>query len=59
MNYRLAYAIGFHPWEDLAEHPLVRRGRGDRAHDRRFPRTTGIVCPSTSVGLNSTSSAPA
>jgi len=21
MNYRLAYRIGFHPWEDLAEHP--------------------------------------
>ena len=21
MNYRLAYAIGLHPWEDLAEHP--------------------------------------
>ena len=21
MNYELAYAIGFHPWEDLAEHP--------------------------------------
>jgi cyclopropane fatty-acyl-phospholipid synthase-like methyltransferase len=21
VNYRLAYAIGFHPWEDLAEHP--------------------------------------
>jgi cyclopropane fatty-acyl-phospholipid synthase-like methyltransferase len=21
MNYRVAYAIGFHPWEDLAEHP--------------------------------------
>jgi hypothetical protein len=21
MNYRLAYAIGFHPWETLAEHP--------------------------------------
>jgi SAM-dependent methyltransferase len=21
MNYRLAYAMGFHPWEDLAEHP--------------------------------------
>lgn len=21
MNYRLAYAVGFHPWEDLAEHP--------------------------------------
>jgi SAM-dependent methyltransferase len=21
MNYKLAYAIGFHPWEGLAEHP--------------------------------------
>jgi SAM-dependent methyltransferase len=21
MNYRLAYSIGFHPWEDLADHP--------------------------------------
>jgi len=21
MNYTLAYAIGFHPWEDLAAHP--------------------------------------
>src|SRR5687768_7291613 len=21
MNYELAYRIGFHPWEDLAEHP--------------------------------------
>jgi SAM-dependent methyltransferase len=21
LNYRLAYAFGFHPWEDLAEHP--------------------------------------
>jgi SAM-dependent methyltransferase len=21
MNYGLAYAIGFHPWEDLAQHP--------------------------------------
>ncbi len=21
MNYRLAYALGFHPWESLAEHP--------------------------------------
>ncbi|MBK5118049.1 MAG: class I SAM-dependent methyltransferase, partial [Thermoleophilia bacterium] len=21
MNYRLLYAMGFHPWEDLAEHP--------------------------------------
>jgi SAM-dependent methyltransferase len=21
MNYRLAYALGFHPWEDMADHP--------------------------------------
>ncbi len=21
MNYRLAYALGFHPWEDLVQHP--------------------------------------
>jgi hypothetical protein len=21
MNYRLAYAVGVHPWEELAEHP--------------------------------------
>jgi SAM-dependent methyltransferase len=21
MNYKVAYALGFHPWEDLAEHP--------------------------------------
>ncbi|HSI79955.1 MAG TPA: class I SAM-dependent methyltransferase [Solirubrobacterales bacterium] len=24
MNYRLAYALGFHPWEELAEHPPFR-----------------------------------
>jgi Methyltransferase domain len=24
MNYRLAYAVGFHPWEDLAERPPFR-----------------------------------
>jgi hypothetical protein len=24
MNYRLAYAVGFHPWEGLAEHPPFR-----------------------------------
>ena len=22
MNYRLAYAIGFHPWEDAANDPV-------------------------------------
>lgn len=25
MNYRLAYAIGFHPWEDLADNPRFTR----------------------------------
>jgi methyltransferase family protein len=38
MNYRLAYALGFHPWEDLADHPpfadklleLVAREEEDR-----------------------------
>ncbi len=26
MNYRLAYAIGFHPWEDAAsDHPFVKK----------------------------------
>lgn len=25
MNYRLAYAIGFHPWEGLANHPPFAR----------------------------------
>jgi SAM-dependent methyltransferase len=24
MNYRVAYAMGFHPWEELAEHPPYR-----------------------------------
>ena len=45
------------------EPPLASRQPGEHrrpgAHDRRFPSTTGIVCPSTSVGLNSTISAPA
>ena len=39
MNYRLAYAIGFHPWEDLAEHPpfadklLELVAREENGHD--------------------------
>lgn len=38
MNYRLAYAIGFHPWEDLADHPpfasklLELVGREENGH---------------------------
>ena len=38
MNYKLAYRLGFHPWEDLAEHPpfaekllaLIAREESDR-----------------------------
>ncbi|MGH2959635.1 MAG: class I SAM-dependent methyltransferase [Solirubrobacterales bacterium] len=38
MNYKLAYSIGFHPWEDMVEHPpfaekltaLVQRDENDR-----------------------------
>lgn len=39
MNYRLAYRIGFHPWEDLAEHPpfagklLELVAREEEAHE--------------------------
>ena len=25
MNYRFAYAVGFHPWEGLVEHPPFSR----------------------------------
>jgi hypothetical protein len=30
MNYKLAYAIGFHPWEDLDVHPRLRRDAAAR-----------------------------
>jgi hypothetical protein len=49
MNYRLAYAIGFHPWEDLAEHPpfagklleLVAREENGAPHGRALDLGTG------------------
>lgn len=40
MNYRLAYAVGFHPWEALAEHPPFRDkllGLVAREEDGREP----------------------
>ncbi|HSD25122.1 MAG TPA: class I SAM-dependent methyltransferase [Solirubrobacterales bacterium] len=40
MNYKLAYAIGFHPWEDLAEHPpfaIKLLGLVAREEDGREP----------------------
>jgi SAM-dependent methyltransferase len=51
MNYRLAYAIGFHPWEQLVEHPpfagklleLVAREENGHAppHGRALDLGTG------------------
>ena len=46
MNYRLAYAIGFHPWEDLAEHPPFARkahgARGSRGKRARAALRSGV-----------------
>ena len=49
MNYRLAYALGFHPWEDLAEHPpfadtllkLVAEEEGGPPHGTALDIGTG------------------
>ena len=50
MNYRLAYAFGFHPWEDLAEHPpfadklielVAREETGDPPHGPALDIGTG------------------
>ena len=51
MNYRLAYALGFHPWEDLADHPpfadkllgLVAR----EEEGREAPYCSSTPAPST------------
>jgi SAM-dependent methyltransferase len=51
MNYKVAYTIGFHPWEDAAEHPpftekirelLEREERGlDRPYGKALDLGTG------------------
>jgi cyclopropane fatty-acyl-phospholipid synthase-like methyltransferase len=50
VNYRLAYALGFHPWEDLAEHPpfagkllelIAREEEGGPPHGRALDIGTG------------------
>jgi SAM-dependent methyltransferase len=50
MNYRLAYALGFHPWEDLADHPpfadcllelIAREESGGGTHGRALDIGTG------------------
>jgi SAM-dependent methyltransferase len=48
MNYRVAYAIGFHPWEDLAEHPpyadklLELVGREEEGRNAPYGRALDI-----------------
>jgi SAM-dependent methyltransferase len=57
MNYRLAYAIGFHPWEDLADHPpfaeklleLVSREEDGRRPDNG--RALDLGCGSAVWGV--------
>ena len=58
MNYKLAYAIGFHPWEDLADHPpfadklleLVAREEDGRPAIRQRRSTSGPAAASGASG---------
>ena len=49
MNYRLAYAIGFHPWEDLAEHPPFAGSCSNWWPERRTGASRRTVGRSTSA----------
>ena len=57
MNYRLAYALGFHPWEDLAEHPpyaetLLRLiAREEEGRDPPYGRALDLGCGSAVWGV--------
>src|SRR5215204_6330245 len=57
MNYRLAYAIGFHPWEDLADHPpfadklLELIGRQENAPGPPFGRALDVGTGSAVWGV--------
>ena len=48
MNYRLAYAVGFHPWEDLVQHPpyagklLELVARDEDGHDAPYGKALDI-----------------
>jgi SAM-dependent methyltransferase len=54
--YRVAYAVGFHPWEDLAEHPpfattlLDLVGR-DESPDGQHGRALDVGCGSAIWGI--------
>ena len=57
MNYELAYRIGFHPWEALAEHPpfattlLELVAREEDAREPPFGRALDLGCGSAVWGV--------
>jgi hypothetical protein len=57
MNYRLAYAFGFHPWEDLAEHPpfaaklLELVAREENGHEAPYGRALDLGTGSAVWGV--------
>jgi SAM-dependent methyltransferase len=57
MNYRFAYAIGFHPWEDLAEHlPFAERllalvAREEAGREPPFGPALDLGCGSAVWGV--------
>ena len=62
MNYRLAYALGFHPWEDLAEHPpfagkLLELVAGRRTGTSRRTARRSTSAPAAGSGACSSRSA--
>jgi SAM-dependent methyltransferase len=57
VNYRLAYALGFHPWEDLAEHApfadtlLELVGRDEQGRQPPYGRALDLGCGSAVWGV--------
>ena len=57
MNYELAYKIGFHPWEDLAEHPpfatklLELVAREENGHEPPYGTALDLGCGSAVWGV--------
>jgi hypothetical protein len=58
VNYKLAYAVGFHPWENLADHPPFADKLVDlvaREEDGREPPTVprSTSAPAARFGASS------
>jgi SAM-dependent methyltransferase len=57
MNYQLAYRIGFHPWEDLADHPpfadalLKLVAREEDGHEPSYGPALDLGCGSAVWGV--------